>query len=382
MPDDVRKAATALQKKRATAKKKKSKDKPKGKKRVEFPAASENAAHRKARLLQSAAGKKWTDSPFVHPSEALGNVEQFFSTSIPVLDVILTGEVGRGIAAGRFTELLGESDVGKTTLGCYMIKSAQEAGGNGIVIDTESSLSAARLKELGIDLDACTIIEESEIEKILERIQWTIEQMGDTPTVIFWDTIASTTSKFDKGKGIGEGRIARHASALADGFRRITPVLAGSNVALVCCNQRKRGGIGEMFANQRQQDASLGGDAIKFHPTHRIKLKYMKRGGKDATGFVVAAQCLKNKVMPSDLSVTLAFKLNGTPAEFDRAQSLLMTLQRWKLLKDGQFVYTAKDGARLSTKKWIVRYLTKPSFQAEMHQVLEQGFKKLTNREE
>ena len=368
---ETRDKADALKKKRATAEVKKPARKPQPK----------NKSHTVTALLKKAGNKKWDDT-FIHPEDAAGNIGQYFSTGLAPLDVLLTGEVGKGIPAGRMTELLGQSDVGKTTLGCYLIKSAQEAGGVGILIDTESSLSAKRMSELGVDLDGAIVIEEVVIEEILEQIEFLVEKLGDTPAVIFWDTIASTRSRSDAGKRVSEGRIARHATAMSDGLRRITKAVARSNVALVCCNQRKEGGIGEMFTNARQKDATLGGEAIRFHTTHRIKLSYLKkRAPKEGeAAFVVHAQCLKNKVAPSNLVCSLVFNNQGDVAEWDKPGCIISTLQKWKALREGAHVYTTRAGAKLTQNKLRAQLMASKEFGNEMNELLETTFNDLTNR--
>ena len=66
--------------------------------------------------IEKALSKKLGVGVVKDVSNASANIKHWFTTGIPALDVILSGEVGKGFPSGRICELYGEEQVGKTTL--------------------------------------------------------------------------------------------------------------------------------------------------------------------------------------------------------------------------------------------------------------------------
>lgn len=331
--------------------------------------------------LASKLRKKDPDG-YTSPEESVSNIKGFISTTLPPLDVAITGRVGCGLPVGRVVEMIGNPDVGKTTLGCYVMRAVQAKGGIAVLIDTEATLTQERIRDLGLNEDALVVMQENVIELILERIKGLIADMGNELGVIFWDTIAGAQSTHDKGRKVGEGKIGAHASALSAGMRAIVPLLAESNTLLLCCNQRKQGAIAKMFAKERELDAALGGDALKFHATTRLNLSYVKiqkdAKQKRTTGFVTVAKIAKNKIISARLAAQLLFDTSMQVAEFNRAMSCLFTLRTWGAAQSGRFVYTDIDKKRYTEVKFCEAYDSSSGFQYEIHGALEKAHAALT----
>ena len=325
--------------------------------------------------------RSFKDTGFSTASQMAGNIRGFVSTGLPVLDIVLSGRAGGGFAVARFSELLGEADVGKTTLGCYLMRQVQEQDGLAVVVDTEKTLSERRLAELGVDLSRLLVIEDTVIESICDRLLLVLEELGQTPSVIFWDTIAATRSQRDKGRKIGESRgIGLHAQVLAQAFRVMTEPLSRSRCAMVLCNQRKQGDIGAMFANARKRDASLGGDAVKFAPAQRLKLSFSgTRKDETQSAYVVNADVLKNKVSPTRLRACLMMRQTGTVAQFDPAESLAETMVKWGAWADGK-VLLRVDGERITRAQFAQRYPLDAAFRAKVHALAEEAHDRLNAR--
>lgn len=312
---------------------------------------------------------------YLTPEESDANIKGFISTGLPPLDVAITGSVGKGFPVGRVVEMIGNPDVGKTTLGCYVMKQVQKKGGIAVLIDTEKTLTEERIRNIGLDASAMVVMNDTVIESILNRIKDLLEDLGNEIGVIFWDTIAGTQSTHDKGRKIGETRIGAHASALSAGLRMLVPMLAESNTLLLCCNQRKQGAIAKMFAKERELDAALGGDALKFHSTTRLHVSYVRAfkdpRRKSADGFVAVAKPLKNKIISAKLVAQLLFDTSMQVAEFSKALSCLFTLRTWGAAQSGRFVYTDIDKKRYTEAKFCDAYVSSSGFRHEIHGALE-----------
>src|SRR5690606_1158727 len=143
-------------------------------------------------------------------------------------------------------------------------------------------------------------------------------------------------------KKIGESiRIGAHAQILSEAFRQFTKPLANSNTALILCNQRKQGGIGQLFVSSRKQDAALGGEAIKFHPSQRLKMSFVnlekaQEAKKSHQKFVVTCEPVKNKISPSRLQARLVINLTGDVSQIDIADSFIKTMQKWGGFSSGK----------------------------------------------
>lgn len=280
--------------------------------------------------------------------------------------------------------MYGYESVGKTTFGMGCIKEVQRIGGLGILIDTEATFTEHRAMEIGINLDQLVYIEEEYIEPILNSIHATIERLKDTPAIIFWDTIAGTPSRGERGRSVGEASLGLHARALSQGLRRLSRPLSKSNAVLLLCNQLKEGAMGKLFAQESEKDATLGGRAIRFHSEIRLKLSRSKsltiKDGKKYKdiGFETIAKIVKNKSYASGHKARMVFRydING---QYDAALSCARTLQDWGVipLKADQFKL---DGTTYPADRWRRLYKNKESFRTYAHKVLRARYLELYGR--
>ena len=347
---------------------------------------SSERATKLTELVIREGAKQFGESTFVSADDMLGNIKGYVSTSIPPLDVLLTGEVGKGFVYGRVAELIGEADVGKTTLGCYVMRNVQREGGIAVLIDTERTLTRKRLSDLGVNTSSgLVVIQDNILEDIATRIEFVLDKIGQTPAVIFWDTVASTLTRAASSKRIGESmKIGEHAKLLADMFRKITTPLAESSAALILCNQRKTGGIGQMFINQRQLDATLGGDAAKFHSVHRLKLSFLnakknKESKERSQSFVVTANNVKNKVSNSRLQGRFVISLTGDVSEFDIPQSFVTTMQAWSVFSSGRHLCKVA-GKGITAQQFAKLYGKDKAFTTDMDRRLVAAYNDLNLR--
>ena len=350
--------------------------------------AAADVAKLRDEIMQK-GNREFKDEGFRTSEDMLGNVRGFVKTGIVPLDVILGGEVGRGFALGRSSELLGEADVGKTTIGLLLLRNIQAQGGLGIVIDTEKTLTSQRLSEMGVDIARLVVVEDNVIESICDRILFILEKLKDRPGVIVWDTIASTKSRRDKGRKIGESMsFGRHAQILSAAFRAFAEPLAASRAALIMVNQRKEGGIGDMFVTERKRDATLGGGAMKFHPSQRLKLSFLntRKAGEEKgshQAMTVSATMLKNKIQPTRLQARLLLRTTGEVAQFDDAASIIETMVKWgEFNKEGRVLMAdAEGGAKHTRVSFSKAYKEDAEFRLRMGRLVEDAHRRLNLRE-
>ena len=332
------------------------------------------------RLVQQ-LNKKHGDGTFVRVNEASSNVKLRFDSGNVVVNTMLSGKTNQGFPSGRIVELYGSEHVGKTTLGCRTMALCQEQHkGVAFVVDTESTLTQGRVVELGVDPQALVYSEERFIEAILSQLRSIVETLAkdQTPAVIFWDTVAGSTSKKTDGYDVGEGRIGTIASALSEGLPPILKSLARSRVCLIACNQLREGFMKGQYATEREKESVKGGAALKFMADARLKLEYQKKHTTIVQkknvqdGFVVRATLFKNKQGPNDIKGRLVFSTRGEVRGFNNALSVLHTLVDWGLATHSRSTgrFTLGD-TKLTEAQWEDEYKKAGDLMKQAHATLE-----------
>ena len=150
-------------------------------------------------------------------------------------------------------------------------------------------------------------------------------------------------------------------------------------------NQLKVGGIGTMFATERQSEATLGGSALKFHTVLRLRMqygrKYLVKNGKkkDYIGFEVRAMVTKDKARAAGIhgrDAVLVFRTVGSEVcpggLFSDGLSAMRTLQEWG------FLSKSREDGRVALAKtlytpleWEAAYVTDTTFRERVQTLLE-----------
>lgn len=234
--------------------------------------------------------------PFASEQEAY----KVIPTGLPQLDRILG--IG-GIPFGRITEISGQWSVGKTTLALALIKSAQEHGYKTIWDDCEWAWDGNYAKALGVELSKLMLLQTRAAEDSLDQLLEYVEKGKDTLIVI--DAVGALHPREEAEKDSGSRTVGAQSSLVARFCRKIVPMLALNNNALVVLNHEytpidTNGG--------RPQVKTSGGKKLEYHKSIWIRLKkvgtYLKSGTREdgspnIIGFDVEAEIQKNKCAPT-----------------------------------------------------------------------------------
>jgi protein RecA len=284
-------------------------------------------------------------------------ITKWYSTTVPVLDAVLSGTVGHGFPGGRVVEMFGENHCGKTTLMLQALADAQRSGGYAQLSDTESTITRKRLVALGVDTKSLMYSHVQYIEDVLNVMIATVKKSKNLNGLMAVDSVAGASTRAEAGREVGEGAFGVHARSMSQGLRKFAPLLARTNVAAVFINQRKQGGIGNPYASARDRDSTLGGDALKFHAHIRLRLMFARKvqmplvpGGKPQyVGDLVKATVVKNKERGSETKACecLLFirKLGENRGQIDNALSAWHTLLHWGVFKKSRDKATGKEKA-------------------------------------
>lgn len=220
-------------------------------------------------------------------SESPYSKYEVIPTGFSSLDKILG--VG-GIPFRKLTEVSGAFSVGKSTLGMMLVAEAQKMKINTLWADAEYSWDEEYAKTLGIDNDKMSLCQARFAEDILDDIEgWANTNKN---SLIVLDSVGGLLPRAEGEKG-AEGRvIGGQAKLIATFCRKIVPILAINNIALVVLNH-------ELVDLMSGKLMTSGGAKLGYHKSLWLRLrKANKRVMQSDTqiGDVIEVEIRKNKL--------------------------------------------------------------------------------------
>tara|TARA_B110000116_G_C16794323_1_gene565696 strand:- start:1308 stop:2309 length:1002 start_codon:yes stop_codon:yes gene_type:complete len=256
-----------------------------------------------------------------------------------------------GIPKGRITEIFGAESSGKSTLSYHIIANSQKEGGVAAYIDTEHALDPSYAFRCGVDLNDLLVSQPNGGEEALEICEYLVR--SGAVDVVVVDSVAALVPKAELEGDMGDSHIGLQARLMSQALRKLTPVISGSNCAVIFINQLREK-IGVMFGSP---ETTPGGRALKFYSSVRIDLRRIEtiKVGTQAVGNRVRARILKNKVAPPFRTAEFEIVYNeGISKEADMIQ---LGVEHEVLTKSGAF-YSYGD-TRLGQGKEAARTFLK-----------------------
>lgn len=256
-----------------------------------------------------------------------------------------------GIPKGRITEIFGAESSGKSTLSYHIIANSQKEGGVAAYIDTEHALDPSYAFRCGVDLNDLLVSQPNGGEEALEICEYLVR--SGAVDVVVVDSVAALVPKAELEGDMGDSHIGLQARLMSQALRKLTPIISGSNCAVIFINQLREK-IGVMFGSP---ETTPGGRALKFYSSVRIDLRRIEtiKVGTQAVGNRVRARILKNKVAPPFRTAEFEIVYNeGISKEADMIQ---LGVEHEVLTKSGAF-YSYGD-TRLGQGKEAARTFLK-----------------------
>jgi recombination protein RecA len=283
--------------------------------------------------------------PFASASEGYTVIP----TGLPQLDRILG--IG-GIPFKKITEISGQWSVGKTTLALSLVKSAQEHGYKSMWIDAEWAWDGEYAKSLGVDTEKLMFLQTRAAEDSLNTLLEYVEKGKNTLIII--DAVGALHSREEAEKDAESRTIGAQSALIARFCRKIVPMLALNNNALVVLNHEYTPIIS---TGGRPQVMTSGGKKLEYHKSIWIRL--MKTGshlkvGEDFVGFRVEAEIRKNKCAPTQKQSCELDMFYGKG--FSAVSDLLQQAQdKGVITRVGNtfFFLGAKIGTKAKLTEWI-----------------------------
>jgi recombination protein RecA len=223
----------------------------------------------------------------------LGDVRKVDVEVIPTGSVSLDIALGiGGVPRGRVVEIYGPESSGKTTLSLHIIANAQKTGGIAAFVDAEHALDPEYAKKIGVNINDLLISQPDNGEQALDIVETLVR--SNMVDVIVVDSVAALVPKAEIEGEMGDHHVGRQARLMSQALRKLTAIIARSNVVVVFINQIRMK-IGVMFGNP---ETTTGGQALKFYSSVRIEVRrsaQIKRG-EVVVGNRTKAKVVKNKV--------------------------------------------------------------------------------------
>ena len=234
----------------------------------------------------------------------------------PALDDLITGETdpkcrtiegtGLGWPRGRIIEVFGDEAVGKTTICCQIVAAFQAAGEEAAYVDAEHALEVTYAAKLGVDMQRLQFAQPDSAKQALQIVA---ELCGSGAFgVVVVDSVAALVPEAEVEGDMGDHHVALQARLMSQALRKLTSVVARSNVLLVFINQMRMK-IGVRFGNPK---TTTGGGALKFYASVRLEMvnvKTLKKGTR-VIGRRIRIRTVKNKVAPPFREVFADFEPN------------------------------------------------------------------------
>jgi recombination protein RecA len=223
----------------------------------------------------------------------LGEVRKVDVEAIPTGSVSLDMALGiGGVPRGRIVEVYGPESSGKTTLSLHIVANAQKGGGVAAFVDAEHALDPEYAKRIGVNTANLLISQPDTGEQALDIVETLVR--SNMVDVIVVDSVAALVPKAEIEGEMGEHHVGRQARLKSQALRKLTAIIARSNVVVIFINQIRMK-IGVMFGNP---ETTTGGQALKFYSSVRIEVRrsaQIKRGD-EVVGNRVKVKVVKNKV--------------------------------------------------------------------------------------
>lgn len=239
----------------------------------------------------------------------------WISTGLPSLDRILGG----GIPSRKITELSGNFSVGKSTLALQIVAEAQEVGIECLWCDSEFSFQEEYAIALGVDCDELELVAGRFAEENLDAM----EEWADSHknALIVLDSVGQLLPRQEAEKTADGKTIGSQSRLIATFCRKIVPILAINNIALVVLNHN----VMDIMSGRLK---TSGGAKLEYAKSIWLMLRQANKRimkGDRQIGAIIEAEVRKNKVagtLKQKVELTLIYG-EGFSAEADLLQELL-----------------------------------------------------------
>lgn len=231
-----------------------------------------------------------------------------------------------GIPYNKIVQVAGKPDCGKSTFAAEAMSSAQKAGIQVILWDSEDKFDSARLKGMGGDPSQILLVKTNEILKGAELVRRYItavkEQDASAKIFFVWDSVGGSQSRSHAERELDNEKHAQPGQDAKENGSVMKTLVALINkypdtIAVYLANQTYAK-IGFM----QHGDATAGGTKIEYHSSLIVMLKRIKvltktvKGVITKYGIISRATVTKNHLSQGKTSIhQLDFQVDASGAK-------------------------------------------------------------------
>lgn len=250
-------------------------------------------------------------------SEDPAKIKKWYSTGSKLLNAICSGDIDKGLPAGRVVEVSGPESIGKSHIAYQVARAIMENGGLVNYADTEKASSIENLRSLGIDVDSKRFIyaKPSSIEQTFENCEAFLKNIMKLPKKVrdevdvgfFFDSVAAIGSKKEREIAMTDHQQpGLNAKQMTFGLRRIIDPIDKANCLFFAVNQVYDKLNAGMY--EKKTTTKLG-KGIRYQASIRLELQAVRyvypdemdkqkavAAGVQASALTVRCSTVKNKV--------------------------------------------------------------------------------------
>lgn len=232
-------------------------------------------------------------------------------TGIPKLNRIISGKKDLGLPIGTTIEISGDSQTGKSYLMGYLMGMIQRNGGIVALADAENAFNKEYTERVhGVNSGAIMFINSNVIEEIISIISLTVKlrkkmiesgkvKYEDLPMMMFFiDSFKMCISNREVKAGEENygGYGTARTMAFSQEYPKVNKRLSKYRIGAVWINQLRT-----KFGSFMSTKESAGGDAMRYYPGIRLRMKNLgritkvKNGVKKTIGRKVEIECIKTR---------------------------------------------------------------------------------------
>lgn len=231
----------------------------------------------------------------------------------------LDGILGGGVPQRKITEVSGVFSVGKSTLALQVVSQAQKLSMDCLWCDSEFSFGEDYATVLGVNCNELELYAGRYAEENLDYIEEWADSHKNALMVL--DSIGGLLPRQEAEKNADGKVIGAQAKLIATFCRKITPILAINNNALLVLNHQ----FVDLMSGKLK---TSGGAKLEYSKSIWLMLRVANKRimqGDQQIGLVIEAEVRKNKLAPTQkqkTELTMIFG-QGFSAEADLLQELL-----------------------------------------------------------
>jgi recombination protein RecA len=263
--------------------------------------------------------------------------------------------LGGGYPRGRMTEIYGKEGSSKSSLALDAIASAQELGGEAILIDTENTFDPEWAQKHGVNIEQLRVVHPTTGELAYEITRKYLAT-GKIDIIVV-DSVANIVPNAELEGEIADANIGLQARLNAKAMRLLTNLLPYNQRTAILLVNQIRGNV--VPGGYGPSEITSGGKAIPFYCTLRMSTRRIEwiRAGEVVTGARFQVEVIKAKLTGMSNKAVAVFDVDFAYGLDYAAEALGRAVERGLIAKAGSWYTDVDNGHRVQGEKAVKDYI-------------------------